>query len=140
VVHEILRLTHCQPALVQLLCSEIVEEANARKTLHAAPAVLEAAITRALTSGGSFYFRNVWDEMTGTDPGSIAAGQAILRRLAEADSPLPLDLGNADVATRRAADRMVRLDVIEEVAGGYQFEVPLVKRWIAERAPISFEE
>jgi hypothetical protein len=140
VVCEILRLTHCQPALVQLLCSEIVEEVNARKILHATPDVLEVAIERALTSGGSFYFRNVWDEMTGTDEISIAAGKALLRQLAEADEPLPLDLDGADVATRRAVDRMVHLDVIEEIEGGYQFEVPLVKRWVAERAPVSFEE
>jgi hypothetical protein len=101
--------------------------------------VLAGAIERALESGAP-YFRNVWDEMTGADEISIAAGKAMLRQLAEADDPLPLDLSDADVATRRAVDRMVHLDVIEEIGGGYQIEVPLVKRWVAERAPVSFEE
>jgi hypothetical protein len=135
VVRDILALTRCQPALVQLLCSEIVNEANARKTLQATPAVLKAAIIRALTGGGPFYFRNIWDEMTGTNAASIAAGQAVLRKLARVKGSVPLDLTTADVATRRAVDRMLRLHVIEQAAGGYCIEVPLVKRWVVEYAP-----
>jgi hypothetical protein len=139
VVADILDLTRGHPYLVQLLCADVVREANERETLRATPEVLTGAIERALESG-TLYFRNVWDEMTGADEVSIAAGKALLRQLAEADEPLPLDLDGADVATRRAVDRMVHLDVIEEIEGGYQFEVPLVKRWVAERAPVSFEE
>jgi hypothetical protein len=140
VVNDIISLTRCHPYLVQLLCADLVREANARQTHHATLDLLEAALVRALQSGEP-YFRNVWDEMTGTDPASVAAGQGLLRRLAASAGPLPIPLEGADVAIRRAVDRMTRLDVIEEeVAGGYQFQVPLIKRWVIERAPMSLEE
>lgn len=135
VVHDILMLTRCQPALVQLLCSEIVNEANAQKTLHATPAVLEGAIERALTSGGAFYFRNIWDEMTSNDKRSLASGQSLLRAIAAGDRSVTFVADSADAATRRAIDRMVRLHILEPIAGGYQVEVPLVARWVRDYAP-----
>jgi hypothetical protein len=139
VVTDIVTLTRGHPYLAQQVCADLVREANARQVSHATPDLLEAALVRALQSGAP-YFRNVWDEMTGTDPASVAAGQGLLRRLAASAGPLPIPLEGADVAVRRAVDRMTRLDVIEEVAGGYQFQVPLIKRWVIERAPMSLEE
>ena len=135
VVSDILALTRCHPYLVQLVCADLVRAANARKVTHATPPVLESAVERALESGEP-YFRNVWDEMTGLDPESVAAGRDLLHRMAQSPAPLPLSLEGAEKPLRRAVDHLLRLDMIEKMDGGYQFQVPLIKRWVAERSPL----
>ncbi len=121
VITEIMTLTRCQPYLLQLLCSAMVEESNARATLHADAAILEAALVRALDQGEP-YFRNVWDEMGGAD------GQPWLRQIAA--SPAPLSLPESASLTR-----LVRRRVLTRTETGYTVEIPLVRRWIVERAP-----
>jgi hypothetical protein len=121
VVAEIMAQTRCQPYLLQLLCSAIVEESNARATLHADTVILEAALVRALDQG-ELYFRNVWDEMAGPE------GQPLLRQIAQASTSLSLP-------DSPALARLVRRRVLTRTEAGYTVEIPLVRRWIAERAP-----
>ena len=106
---------------LQLLCSAIVEECNARATLQADTAILEAAFIRALDQGEP-YFRNVWDEMAGSD------GQSLLRQIAQANSLLSLP--DSPVLAR-----LVRRRVLTRSEAGYSVEIPLVRRWVVERAP-----
>ncbi|MCB0227429.1 MAG: hypothetical protein KDI02_27285, partial [Anaerolineae bacterium] len=106
--------------LLQLVCSAIVEEGNARQILHADADILDAALIRAFDSGEP-YFSNVWNEMAGVD------GQPLLRQIAAAPAPLPLP-------DSPALARMHRRRVVARTAAGYHVEIPLIRRWVIERA------
>lgn len=121
VVASIIAQTHCQPYLLQLVCSAIVEEANAQARLDINAAVLEAALVRALDQGEP-YFRNIWDEMAGPE------GQPVLRQLALKEEGLILP--DSPVLAH-----MARRRVITRNGETYRIEVPLVHRWVRERAP-----
>jgi hypothetical protein len=119
VVNEIMVQTHGHPYLLQLVCSAVVEESNARQTLQVDLALLEAALTRALDQGEP-YFHNIWHEMAGPD------GQLFLQQVAKADTPLPLN-------SHPALGRLVRRRILTQSNNAYRVEVPLVQRWLRER-------
>ena len=50
VVAEILRWTHCQPYLIQAICSEIITQANQAKVQEITPEILEDALKEVLKS------------------------------------------------------------------------------------------
>jgi hypothetical protein len=128
---RVLDLTRGHPALVQLLCAEIVnlknEQAPAIRRL-ARLADIEAAVPQALQSGSLFFAdieRNQVDE----------AGRALLRFLAA--------YGEGAVVSREALARpfadeldetltqLVRRELIEPADAGYRFQVELIRRWLA---------
>jgi hypothetical protein len=71
--------TNGQPFLTQAVAFELVQLLNEQQRTEATPADIEAAIARALVSGGE-YFANVWSD-AGTE------GQAILCALAHNETP-----------------------------------------------------
>ncbi len=132
-VEDILAATCCHPFLVQLVCSAVVNLANERRTLLATSDLVQDAQTAALEMGEP-YFRNLWDESTGGDTEAVAAGRAILRQVAVSQEPVAV---TADApAAARALERLLRHDVLERIGDGVQFQVPLVKRWVQEHAPV----
>jgi hypothetical protein len=124
-VQHILENTLGHPYLIQLVCSCVVEQANAQGTLQVSYELVEAAEALAFERGEP-YFRNVWDEMAGPD------GQALLRQAAQAGR---LALDALTPAVRPALERMLRLRVLRKTAAGYEVESPLVRRWVVEHAP-----
>jgi hypothetical protein len=130
-VARILAQTRGHPYLVQLIGSCVVEEVNRRTVLRAELNIVRAAETLSLERGEP-YFRNVWDEFTGLTAEQITAGRAFLKHLANDTSPtLPLD-----PVTLAACQRLERHHVIERVGADYQFEVPLIARWVKERGMV----
>ncbi|MCP4352512.1 MAG: sodium/proton-translocating pyrophosphatase [Desulfobacterales bacterium] len=127
VITRITEMTKCHPYLVQLVCSAVVEEANLAKNNFADSEILEKAVNRALQQGEP-YFRNVWDEMAGTD------GQEILRQIALSETPL--NFPDTDTKIQKALAQMVKLKVLTKTDEKYSVEVPLVKQWITELAPV----
>jgi hypothetical protein len=119
---------------MRLVCSEVAGLANARRTLLATPTLVRDALVAALERGEP-YFRNLWDEATGADAETVAAGQRILREVAATTSPMPVPTDA--LAAARALERLLRHDVLERVTDGVQFQVPLVQRWVRERAPVA---
>ncbi len=129
VVAQVVAITHCQPYLLQLIGEQIVRQANRHQTRLLTAPMLADALDAALTAGEP-YFTNLWTEYTGTTPDEVRAGQAQLYTVAHGQ-PLP----PADTPAARAAlRRLVRYHVIEQADGGYRCEVPLVARWVRERA------
>jgi hypothetical protein len=124
VIEEILRLTCCQPYLVQLMGSCLVNQANQSQTTIATLDLLEAAIPDAFTNGEP-YFTNLWQEFTGTTPAEVAAGQQYLIAIAT-NTPLPTS--PETIAARR---RMIRFHLIQD---NNTIEIPLFDRWITDRA------
>lgn len=119
IVNEIIAQTHAHPYLLQLVCSAVVEESNARQMLQVDAALLDAALARALDQGEP-YFHNIWHEMAGPD------GQRFLLQVARSDSPLLLE-------SQPALNRLVYRRILAQADGEYRIEVPLVQRWLRER-------
>lgn len=132
---RVLELTRAHPALIQLLCYEIVslknEQASARRWLVEL-ADVEAAVPRALSSG-SFFFADI--EQNQVDE----AGVALLRCLAARGEGAALDraalLHLYPLPQPTGLDRILRQllqrDLVESRDKGYRFQVELIRRWFA---------
>jgi hypothetical protein len=147
-VRQILDDTLGHPYLVQLVCSCVVELANARGVLRADRKLVKAGEKLSLERGET-YFRNVWDEMAGP------AGRPLLRQVAAASQPVLLSI--EDPEARRALDQMVKWKVLAKINGPtdgrstsflgrlfgqktdpgdrYTIEVPIIRYWVVQNAP-----
>jgi hypothetical protein len=135
IVAEILALTRCHPYLLQLIGSALVTQANLIHTQLVTSKLLQAAITDALTLGEP-YFTNVWTEFTGTSPNEVKMGQQLLLDLAQSHQTT-VDVENKMLGgahSRTPLHRLLRYHVIEQTADGYRIEIPLLERWVRERA------
>jgi hypothetical protein len=128
IVAEILRLTRCQPYLLQLIGSAIVNQANLQHTQLATTTLLRSAIQDAFTNGEP-YFTNIWTEFTGTTPAEVTAGQQILIALAQGNY-----LVETSDETTTARRRLLRYHVIERDRDIDKIEIPLFEQWVRERA------
>jgi hypothetical protein len=130
IVEQILTLTRCQPYLLQLIGSSLVTLANERHTQLVTSDLLQASIPEAFTNGQP-YFTNVWTEFTGTSLSEVKAGQELLLALAQGNQPSSVASDETAQAARR---RLLRYHVIEHINGSDRFEIPLIERWVRERA------
>ena len=74
-----------------------------------------------------------WPEFTGNPKNSaeVRQGQTILKALAEDIQP-----NSDDDTTKSALRRMKRYHVLKKTDGQYAFDIPLIQRWVKERAII----
>jgi hypothetical protein len=135
IVERVMHETRCQPYLLQLMGEAMVTQANQHYTQVVTDDLLDAAFAAALRTGEP-YFTNLWTEYTGTTPDEVRAGQAFLHRVAHGQ-PVPSLDGRALAA---ALHRLTRYHVVEQVDSGYRCEVPLVARWVRERAVVEQPE
>ena len=132
---RVLDLTRGHPALVQLLCAEIVALKNEQPTdirRLACLADVEAAVPEALSSG-SFFFADI--ERNQVD----AAGLTVLRLMAAqgegaaiSQENLARQLPDLDDLDQTLA-LLSRRELIETIKGGYRFQVELIRRWFARQ-------
>lgn len=134
-VEEILQITGCHPNLLQLIGAALVTEANERHTTTATTDMLQSAIPRAFTLGTS-YFTNVWTEFTGNlqNPAEVRIGQTLLKALADGAQPIIEGNEPTNELAKAALRRMERYHVLKQVNGRYAFDIPLIQRWVKERA------
>jgi hypothetical protein len=128
---RVLDLTRGHPALVQLLCAEIVALKNEQPPVVrrlARLADVESAVPEALSTG-SFFFADI--ERNQVD----AAGLALLRLLAAQGEGVALSkealsrqLPEPDDLDQTLAT-LTRRELIEAVDRGYCFQVELIRRW-----------
>jgi hypothetical protein len=128
IVAEILRLTRCQPYLLQLIGSAIVNQANLQHTQLATTTLLQAAIQDAFTNGEP-YFTNIWTEFTGITPAEVTAGQQFLKAMAQGNPHV--ETNDETTAARR---RLLRYHVIERDGDIDSIEIPLFEQWVRECA------
>jgi len=128
-------LTRGHPALVQLLCTAIIEGKNrqpSEQRRRVDRADVAAVIPQALQRG-SFFFADI--EHNQTD----AAGRALLRALAQqgegAVVPMAAILQILPDGAAPVVTNLLRRELIEAVAGGYRFNVELIRRWFLQFAP-----
>ncbi len=129
ILEEVLKLTRCQPYLLQLLGAAMVTQANLHHTDTITPELLKAAIEDGFIKGEP-YFTNIWTEFTGESEEEILAGQSLLLKLAKGEQPNK----NRDDISEKALQYMLRHHIIEEIDSLYDFEILLVKIWVKQRA------
>jgi len=116
-VAEILRLTHCQPFLVQAICSETVTIANNEQISLIQVEHVQRAAQIAQTRQINF-FRNIWDE-------AGEEGQVFLRNLVKNHTQNDTSVS--------VIDDLLHRHVIRRVNGSFEVEVPLVREWIVKQ-------
>jgi hypothetical protein len=131
---RVLELTRGHPALVQLLCYEIITLKNEQDSIVrrlARPVDVETAVSRALDSGGFFFAdirQNQIDE----------AGEVLLRLLATRGERAVVNRDVLACQTEypdeldQTLTMLLRRDLIEAVGEGYQFQVELIRRWFEQ--------
>lgn len=117
VIENLLRVTHCQPYLIQAICSEIIGIANSKNISKITNEVLNEAMHILLST--SLYFRNIWD-----DAGN--EGRNILKLIAKSSQKLQEDQIDNDVLEGLLRRHVIKKSDDKE----YDIEIPLVREWI----------
>ncbi|NMG19868.1 AAA family ATPase [Brasilonema bromeliae] len=122
-VDAIIRLTRCQPYLVQLMCYEVVEllnrgirqnkrdAATIKATVHDVETVIPTVLER-----GDQYFRELWTGFTEGD-------RNLLQRLLQGETPTKQD--------KASVRKLVRKEILYKE--GVEFQVPLVQKYVEQR-------
>jgi AAA+ ATPase superfamily predicted ATPase len=131
VVDEIIRVTGCQPLLVQAICSELIKQLSATERQQAVLEDVPNAVEATLESWGS-YFDDLWRRTTPNE-------RTCLEMLVEREV-LPSEL--AEIATltsleisivRAALQRLLRRDIVTETKGeGFRLAIPMLRNWIKQ--------
>lgn len=129
IVETVLELTNCHPYCLQLLGASMVNQANFNSTDLITPELLQSSINEAFISGQP-YFTNTWKEFTGTNPEEIAIGQELLLQVAKTDNLISIN----NPTEEKVLTRLLRYHILQEINGGYDFEIPLFKQWVKEKA------
>ncbi|MCL4295375.1 MAG: ATP-binding protein [Anaerolineae bacterium] len=128
---RVLELTRGHPALVQLLCYELVtlkNEQDAALRRLARLEDVEAAVPRVLSSG-TFFFSDIQQNQLD------AAGVSLLRCLARQGEGTVIsrdDLASYVPGAEKLDQVLAALlqrDLLETMKGGYRFQVELIRRW-----------
>ncbi len=131
-VQRIIDLTHGHPALIQLLCDEIIMLKNEHAPTERRFARLldvEQAVTRALKRS-SFVSGDIANFQVD------AVGLKILRFIAAHGERV--GVARESLAHEQAEgfdqslEMLLRRELIEKINGGYRFQVEMIRRWFAE--------
>lgn len=119
VVDDIIRITHCQPYLLQAVASELVNYLNSKQQTTATPDDLNTALEKTLVSA-SAYFSDTWRK------DNSETEQQVMRALATGKTESVL----ADAACQPAIQSLIRKEIVEGTEGSYRLAVELFARWI----------
>lgn len=129
-IARIIAVTRCQPYLAQAVCYELVNHLNLESRRTVTVADVEVGIARALESA-HLYFAEMWRQ--------FSEGQRALLQLL---APRPEGVEATELA--RAAQmspemavlelkRLESRGAVEQTAGGWRFQVPLVAAWVRKQ-------
>lgn len=121
VVDDIIRITHCQPYLLQAVASELVNYLNSKQQTTATQDDLNTALEKTLVSA-SAYFSDTWRK------DNSEAEQQVMRALATGKTESVL----ADAAFQPAIQSLIRKEIVEGTEGSYRLAVELFARWIVK--------
>lgn len=129
----IYQLTRGHPALLQLICSTIVDQVNSVsvKPVEVSAEFVKNVVDINMLKQNMFFFEDI--EHSQTDE----AGRRILSLVALHDGPVPrteIQLTDCDDATLNSSlKNLVDRDVLESSSEGYSFQVELIRRWFVDK-------
>jgi hypothetical protein len=145
-IEKIIRVTHCQPYLVQLICQQLVNYLNGQQRNYATINDVDEVLDQTLVAAEG-YFNSIWVQSTSHQRLALALLTALLvpgketATLSEVEKGLA---GKGVAITRRelitALNELCRRDVLEERTNGelrYCFQIDLVRMWIEKNKPLS---
>ncbi len=121
VVDDIIRVTHCQPYLLQAVASELINYLNSKQQTTATPDDLNTALDKTLVSA-SAYFSDTWRKDNSPEE------QQVMRALANGNA----DSLPTDASLQPAIQSLIRKEIVERSNGGYRLAVELFARWIVK--------
>jgi len=131
-IQRVMELTRCHPALIQLLCAEIVTIKNRQNIQERRLANLndvEAAIPGALQHG-RFFFADIANNQVSKE------GLILLRYLANqgegaiiSDDELLAQCQLSPAEYEAALAHLLQRELVELLGDGYHFQVELIRRW-----------
>ncbi len=121
VVDEIIRVTHCQPYLLQAVVSELLNDLNSKQQTTATLDDLNTALEKTLVSA-SAYFSDTWRK------DNTEAEQQVMRLLAISEVGCVM----TDPALQPAIHRLIRKEIVALTEGHYRLVVELFARWIVK--------
>jgi hypothetical protein len=117
---HILTLTNCHPALVQLMCDQIIQLKNQQavsKRQLVEVSDVEVAVPNVLEAG-KFFFNEILQNQIGENERKILS---ILASYGELDCP-----------EEKSLSLLLERELIERVGSGYRFQVELIRRLITK--------
>lgn len=132
---RVMQLTRCHPALIQLLCAEIVNIKN-KQHIHerrlAAVSDVELAVAGALQHG-RFFFADIANNQV------TQKGLEILRCVASkgenggiSTAELAKTLGLHPLEIEKELPSLLHRELLESLAGVLRFQVELIRRWFVQ--------
>ncbi|OQW92591.1 MAG: hypothetical protein BWK79_14325 [Beggiatoa sp. IS2] len=129
---RIIELTHCHPALIQLICAEIVNLKNKQPVSErhlATIADVTAAIPGALQHG-RFFFADIANNQVSPH------GLEILRFLAQQGEGAVVQLAVLQEyfteTLKTSLAILLQRELLEPVGEGYRFQIELIRRWFIQ--------
>jgi hypothetical protein len=120
VVKEIIRITKCQPYLIQAVCSEIYFIANEKSIKRITMKILREAVQRTLSTDTN-YFQFIWDDAGKT-------GQKTLLKICSNSKPKLTRLESS------ALNELVKRHVVQALGNQeYAVEIPIMEMWLRNR-------
>ena len=124
---RVLEITRCHPALIQLICAEIVNLKNKQNINERRLATItdvEAAIPGALQYG-RFFFADISNNQVSEK------GLNILRYIASQGERKIVDFENLQqkFPEQTVITNLLQRELIEKLGNGYCFQVELIRRW-----------
>jgi hypothetical protein len=145
-IEKIIRVTHCQPYLVQLICWQLVIHLNSHQRNYATINDVDEVLDQILVTAEA-YFNSIWERAEPHQRLALALLASLLRPGKETTLLSEVERGLADkgvAITRRqligALGKLCRRDVLEEYTDGearYRFQIDLVRMWIRKNKPFS---
>ena len=118
VVDEIVALTRCQPYLVQLICSVLVDRLNREQRTLATPDDLQEAIPTIFERGAG-HFSDFWRNTLSEKEQAFLLGFV-------AGSPI-------ESHHTALLSQLARKEILERANGAWRFQIPLIRRYVEQR-------
>jgi len=143
-VEQILKMTHGQPYLTQMICHSLVNDLNDKRKNHATINDVDDVVEKIISQGGEHFSEHIWQQSDrlGRLILSSAADELINKHLESISFDALYDKVRA--ISRKfsrkdcleVANKFVSQDILFEKNMNYSFVMGLFKKWIGLRHPL----
>ncbi|MDX1521685.1 MAG: hypothetical protein R3264_08665, partial [Anaerolineae bacterium] len=145
-VEKIIRVTRCQPYLVQLICWQLVNYLNEHKRNYATINDVNKILDQTLVTAEA-YFSNIWRRSTPLQQALLALLTTLVYPGKETVAYEEIEQGARDkqipITPREliaALNKLCQRDILREHSTGelhYHFQVDLMRMWIEQNKPLA---